>query len=192
MVNSSSGWFPMPVAIPRSRSKSESRFHRLSGSPEKSFGTPALRVPITVEFTASSLLAEPSTHLPLLPQHPYGEKEKASCIIYRCLPASYPLLKDAYALMQRLKLDRTNFSSPLFINPLSRRGACLPVSIATIYISVHHWWNDKLLRTSPDVSKSRTSVKFRILEAMFRETVNCFILDNPMRNLFQIKRWDEI
>lgn len=116
MVNSSSGWFPMPVAIPRSRSKSESRFHRLSGSPEKSFGTPALRVPITVEFTASSLLAESSTHLPLLQQHPYGEKEKASCIIYRCLPASYPLLKDAYALMQRLKLDRTNFSSPLFIN----------------------------------------------------------------------------
>lgn len=122
MVNPSSGWFPMPVAIPRSRSKSGSRFHRLSGSPEKSFGTPALRVPITVEFTASSLLAEPSTHLPLLPpQHPHEEKEKACCIIYRCLPASYPLLKDAYALMQRLKLDRTNFSSPLFINlPLAR------------------------------------------------------------------------
>lgn len=107
--------------------ESGSRFHGLSGSPEKSFGTPALRVPITVEFTASSLLAEPSTHF----LHPVGrppplEKEKASCIIYRCLPASYPLLKDAYALMQRLKLDRTDFGAPLFINPLSEGERVFP------------------------------------------------------------------
>lgn len=57
--------FPCPSRFHARARNQGAGFTDCLGSPEKSFGTPALRVPITVEFTASSLLAEPSTHFPL-------------------------------------------------------------------------------------------------------------------------------
>ena len=77
---------------------------------------------------------EPPTQF-LYPAPCVLEKEKASCIIYRCLLASYALLKDAYALMQRLKLDRADFAPPLFIKPPLGGERVFPYRLQTICIA---------------------------------------------------------